>query len=225
MAEQIALKASVGRELGTSSSRRLRREGMIPAVVYGLGIDPTPIALDYAEARIALTGEAGTNALLNLDIGGEQQLCLVKDLQHHLVRDEVTHIDFVRVDPNADIETEVPIVLTGDARAVTQVSGMVDQALFSVLIATKPTSIPNEIEVDVSEMEVGDSIRVADLVLPEGVRPASDPDAAVATALVTRSTLESMREEEAAELLEGEEGAEAADADADGDADAESSED
>ena len=206
MAQQVALQAETGRELGSSSSRRLRREGRIPAVVYGLDADPVAVSVDYSEARVALSGDAGLNALLNLTIDGADQLCLVKDIQHHVVRDEVSHIDFIRVDPNADIETEVPLVLVGEARAVANVSGMVDQALFSVVIATRPTSIPNEIEVDISEMEVGDTIRVEDLKLPEGVSPAMRLQATVATAMVTRSTLEAMRQDEAAEA-EGEEGA------------------
>ena len=209
MAQQVALKAETGRELGSSSSRRLRRAGRIPAVVYGLSSEPVPVSVDYSEARQALTGDAGLNALLNLSIDGNDELCLVKDIQRHVVRDEVSHIDFIRVDANADIEVEVPLVLIGESRAVNNVSGMVDQALFSVVIATKPTSIPNEVEVDISDMEVGDTIRVEDLVLPEGVSPAMRLQATVATAMVTRSTLEAMRAEEAAEA-EGEEGAEAA---------------
>ena len=217
MAQQVALKAVTGRELGSSSTRRLRRTGQIPAVVYGLTEEPVPVAVNYSEARVALSTDAGLNALLNLDIDGETQLCLVKDLQRHVVRDEVTHIDFIRVDPNAEIELEVPVILTGEARAVTQVSGMVDQAMFAIAIATKPTSIPNEIEIDISEMEVGESIRVEDVRLPEGVRAVSPADDAVATALVTRSTLEAMRADDAAELAEAEEGdAPAADADGEG---------
>lgn len=224
MAQQIALQAVSGRELGSSSSRRLRRDGKIPAVVYGLEAEPLPVSVNYAEARIALTGDAGLNALLNLDIDGNDQLCLVKDVQRHVVRDEVTHIDFIRVDPNIDIEIEIPLVLTGEAKAVNLVSGMVDQALFSVVIATKPTSIPNEVEVDITDMEVGDTIRVEDLVLPEGVSPAMRLQATVATAMVTRSTLEAMRAEEAAELAGDEEdgaapAAEADGGDSDGDAD------
>ena len=216
MADQVALQAATGRELGSSSSRRLRREGKIPAVVYGLDSAPTPISLDYGAARVALSTDAGLNALLNLEIDGNTELCLVKDLQRHVVRDEVTHIDFIRVDPNADFELEVPLILVGEAKAVANVSGMVDQAMFALAISTKPTSIPNEIEVDISEMEVGDTIRVDMLNLPEGVVATDDPETAVATALVTRSTLEAMRaEDEAGE--EGEEG-EAAAADA-GDSD------
>ena len=221
MAQQVALKAQSGRELGSSSSRRLRREGRIPAVVYGLAAEPVPVSVDYSEARVALTGDAGLNALLNLAIDGEDQLCLVKDIQRHVVRDEVSHIDFIRVDANADIEVEIPLVLVGESKAVNNVSGMVDQALFSVIIATKPTSIPNEVEVDISDMEVGDTIRVEDLVLPEGVSPAMRLQATVATAMVTRSTLEAMRADEAAEAAaEAEEGGEAPAADADGEGDA-----
>jgi len=195
MAQQVALNAQTGRELGSSSSRRLRREGRIPAVVYGLERKPTAVSVDYSEARIALTGDAGLNALLNLSIDGSDQLCLVKDIQRHVVRDEVSHIDFIRVDADAEIEVEIPLVLIGESKAVNNVSGMVDQALFSVVIATKPTSIPNEVEVDISDMEVGDTIRVEDLQLPEGVRPAMRLQATIATAMVTRSTLEAMRAE------------------------------
>ena len=224
MAQQVALKAVLGRELGSSSARRLRREGMIPAVVYGMQSDPLSVSVEYAEARVALSTDAGLNALLNLEIDGTTELCLVKDLQRHVVRDEVTHIDFLRVDPNAEIELEVPLILVGDPRLVTQVDGMVDQAMFALAISTTPSSIPNEIEVDISEMEVGQSIRVDEISLPEGVT-ATHPEATVATALVTRSTLESMRLEEEGEAEAEEEAAAEAAADeagdGDGDADAE----
>lgn len=217
MSEQIALKAELGRELGSSSSRRLRRAGKIPAVVYGMSSEPLPVAVEYSAARVALTTDAGLNALLTLDIDGTEQVCLVKDLQRHVVRDEVTHIDFLRVDPTAAIEIEVPLILVGEAKAVANVSGMVDQAMFTVTLSTLPTSIPNEIEVDISEMEVGDTIRVADLVLPEGAAPAMDAETAVANALVTRSTLESMRQAEEDEAeAEAAESAAPAETDSDG---------
>lgn len=219
MAQQVALQADTGRELGSKSSRRLRREGRIPAVVYGLDAEPQSVSVDYSEARVALTGDAGSNALLNLTIDGKDQLCLVKDIQHHVVRDEVSHIDFIRVDPNSQMQMEVPIVLIGEAREVMNENGMVDQALFAILISTKPTTIPNEIEVDISDMEIGDSIRVEDLNLPEGVTAAMSVEATVATAMVTRSTLEAIQEEEEAEAeAEAEEEA-AAEAEAEGDDD------
>lgn len=221
MADQVALKAATGRELGSSSARRLRKEGKIPGVVYGLTADPVAVSLEYAEARKALTTDAGLNALLNLEIDGNAELCLVKDLQRHVVRDEVTHIDFLRVDPKARIELEVPLVLTGESREVANVSGIIDQTLFTITVATLPTTIPNEIVVDISDMAVGDSIRVEDLILPDGVEPAMRLGATVATAMVTRSTLEAIRAEEAAELAaeegEGAEGAAAEDDAGEGD--------
>ena len=206
MSHQIALNAQTGRELGSSSSRRLRREGRIPAVVYGLESDPLAVSVEYSEARLALTGDAGLNALLNLTIDGNDELCLVKDIQRH--------IDFIRVDPNADFELEIPLILVGESKAVANLSGMVDQALFSVVISTKPTSIPNEIEVDISEMEVGESIRVEDLKFPEGVKAAMAAETTVATAVVTRSTLDAMRADEEAEAAEVAEAGAPADGDA-----------
>ena len=220
MADRIALQADTGRQLGSAASRRLRREGRIPAVVYGLDADPLSISVDYSEARVALTTDAGLNALLDVAVGDESLVCVVKDIQRHVTRDEVLHIDFLRVDPNAVMEVEVPIVLVGDARAVTDVSGMVDQNLFALAILTKPTDIPNEIEVDISAMTVGDTIRVEDVALPAGMSAVSDAESTIATAMVTRSTIEAMAAEDAAEAEEGAEAAAPADADADGGDDA-----
>lgn len=199
MSNQVTLKAELGRKLGSGPTRRLRREGKIPGVVYGLGKDPVPVAVDYREARIALTGDAGINAVLNLDLGDHTEMCLVKDLQHHLLRGEVSHLDFLRVDPDEKTEVEVPVVLTGEAREVTQQDGMVDQTIFHLLVLSSPLDIPNEIVADISDLEIGDSIRVEDLVLPAGVEALHDMDEAVATAMVTRSTLEALAQDEAEE--------------------------
>jgi len=134
------------------------------------------------------------------------------------VRDEVVHVDFIRIDPNQEIQVDVPIVLTGEAKKVEQASGMVDQNLFSLSIYAKPSAIPNELEADVSELDVGDSVRVEDLQLPTGVRTEVDAEETVAVGTVTRSTIESMAEEEAAEAAaeegEGEGGGDAEAADA-----------
>lgn len=206
---ELVVQAEVGRELGSSASRRLRREGMIPGVIYGLDAEPTSVAVAYGDLRRALTTEAGLNALISLDVAGDTQLSLVKDLQRHPVRDEVIHVDFIRVDPNAEIEVEVPIVLEGDARKVTDQNGMVDQTLFALAVYATPTSIPNELTADVSDLDLNEAVRVADIALPAGVRTEVDPEEAVAIGTVTRSTMEAMAEEAA----EGEagEGAEAGD--------------
>ncbi len=217
----LVLNAEVGRELGSSSSRRLRREEKVPGVVYGLGVDPVSVAVDYSDLRLALTTDAGLNALITLDVDGDQQLSIVKDLQRHPYRDEVLHVDFLRVDPNQELSVDVQIILEGDAKKVTDENGMVDQTLFTLTVLATPTTIPNELVVDVSDLEINDSIRVADIVLPEGVRTDVDPEEAVAIGTITRSTMEAIAADEAAEAAAdaAEFGAEESDAEADDAAD------
>lgn len=190
--------------IGSRSSRRLRRDGKVPGVLYGLGQDPEIFSVDYGELRGALTTDAGLNALIQLSINGTNQLTILKTLQRHPVKDEVIHVDFVRVDPNQELAVEVPIVLEGVAKKVTDQNGMVDQTMFSLSVLSLPDSIPNELTADVSELEINDAIRVSDVVLPEGVRTEVDPEEAIAVGTVTRSTMESMAAEEAAEV-EGDE--------------------
>ncbi|MGB1812868.1 MAG: 50S ribosomal protein L25 [Acidimicrobiales bacterium] len=193
--------------IGSRSSRRLRRDGKVPGVLYGLGQDPEIFSVDYGDLRGALTTDAGLNALIQLSINGTNQLSILKTLQRHPVKDEVIHVDFVRVDPNQELAVEVPIVLEGVAKKVTDQNGMVDQTMFSLSVLSLPDSIPNELTADVSELEINDAIRVSDVVLPEGVRTEVDPEEAIAVGTVTRSTMESMAAEEASEV-EGDEGME-----------------
>jgi len=209
---ELLLTANTGRLTGTRSSRRLRREGQVPAVLYGLGEDPVSISVDWPELRKALTTEAGVNALITIDVAGSKQLSIVKDIQRHPTRRDVLHVDFIRLDPNAEVEVEVPLILTGEARKVAQVSGMVDQTAFTIAVLSKPQDIPTEVTADVSELEVGETITIGDVVLPDGVSAAADPEDTVASAVVTRSTIEAMRAEEAAEAAAeaGVEGGEAA---------------
>tara|TARA_A100001388_G_scaffold277180_1_gene267224 strand:+ start:484 stop:1152 length:669 start_codon:yes stop_codon:yes gene_type:complete len=190
--------------IGSRSSRRLRRDGKVPGVLYGLGQDPEIFSVDYGDLRGALTTDAGLNALIQLSINGTNQLSILKTLQRHPVKDEVIHVDFVRIDPNQELAVEVPIILEGVAKKVTDQNGMVDQTMFSLSVLSLPDSIPNELTADVSELEINDAIRVSDVVLPEGVRTEVDPEEAIAVGTVTRSTMESMAAEEAAEV-EGDE--------------------
>ena len=196
---EVVVNAHVGRELGSGASRRLRREAQIPGVIYGLDAEPVSVAVDYADLRQALTTDAGLNALISLDVAGDKQLSIVKELQRHPYRDEVVHVDFLRIDATAELEVEVPIVLLGDPRKVTDENGMVDQTMFSLSIFASPTAIPNELTIDISELEINESIHVSDLALPTGVRTEVDAEDTVAVGTVTRSTMESMAAEEAEE--------------------------
>jgi large subunit ribosomal protein L25 len=218
----LSLTAETGRTRGSRASNRLRNEGKVPAVIYGHGEDPLPVTVVWRELRAALTTDAGTNALLTLRVNGEEQLALVRELQRDPIKRRVDHIDFIRVNRNEAIQVEVPIILEGEPAAVLNEDGMVEQVLNALTVSTTPTNIPNELTVDISGMAIGDSLRVADLTLPEGVTTEVDPEEPVATAIVTRATIEAG---EAAEAAEGEnigdvEAAEGGEAAAAGDDDA-----
>ncbi len=202
----LLLKAATGRPEGTRPSRRLRRAGQIPAVVYGLGADPLTVSVEWLELRQAITTDLGLNALITLEIDGKKQLSLVKDIQRHPVRRDVLHVDFIRVEEGAEVEVEVPLILTGEAKSVERASGMVDQVIHNLPVLAKPDSIPEVLYADVSALEVGSSLRVSEIEMPPGVRPAGDPESAFAVGLITRSTKEFLRSERAAEAAaEGEE--------------------
>ncbi len=193
------LTAQTGRPRGTRPSRRLRRSGRIPAVVYGMGENSLTVSVDRADLRGALSTDAGLNALITLEVDGDRQLSIVKDLQRHPVRRDVLHVDFLRIDPDEEVEVDVPLVLVGEAKKVTQASGMVDQVMHQVLLRAKPSEIPTEVTADVSDLEVGSSLRVSDIDLPAGVTPAGDRDATFAVGLITRSTKEYLRQQKALE--------------------------
>ena len=193
------LTAETGRPRGTRPSRRLRRTGRVPAVVYGMGANPITVSIDRADLRGALSTDAGLNALITLEVDGDRQLSIVKDLQRHPVRRDVLHVDFLRIDPDEEVEVDVPLVLVGEAKKVTQASGMVDQVMHQVPLRAKPSDIPTEVTADVSDLEVGSSLRVSDIDLPAGVTPSGDPDATFAVGLITRSTKEYLRQQKALE--------------------------
>jgi len=198
----LLLSAETGRTEGSRPSRRLRREGKIPAVVYGLDTDPIAVSVAWPELRRCLTTDAGINALITLDIDGANHLSIVKDIQRHPTRRDVLHVDFLRVTEDQQIEVNVPVVLRGEARQVTQFDGMVDQSMYEMAILVKPTAVPQEIIVDVTDLELGATVKVADVVLPEGAESAMDPDETVAIALITRSTREAIRRAEQGEAAE-----------------------
>jgi large subunit ribosomal protein L25 len=200
---ELTLTAETGRATGSRPSNRLRAEGKIPGVVYGLGSDPKTVTVDWRSLRQCLTTDAGLNALINLDIDGEEHLSIVKELQRNPVKRTVTHVDFILIDRDADIEVEVPVVLEGEATLVERENGTVTQALFSLTIIAKPGSIPDQVTADISELEVGGSIRVADLPLPSGVRTEVDPEDPVVLGEMTRASMDAAAEE-AGEGAEGE---------------------
>ncbi len=204
---EIILHATPRPPQGTRPARRLRGEGKVPGVVYGLGGDPITLTVDWRELRAALVTEQGLNAVIHLDIEGSTTPTLVKEMQRHPVRRNVLHVDFLRVDLSKTVDVEVPITLEGEAELVTRENGVVDQMLTALLITAKPADIPASLSVDISGLEIGHALRVSDITLPAGVTTSVDPDEAVVAAQhgVSEAELEAAESEAAGE---GEEGAE-----------------
>jgi large subunit ribosomal protein L25 len=184
----------------------------VPGTIYGLGGDALSVTVDWRELRVALTTEAGLNALINLETEGQSELTIVKEMQRHPIRRSVEHVDFLRISRDQAIEVEVPVVLTGEAEDVTRNDGVVEQVLFNLTISAKPGSIPNDLTVDISALTIGDSIRVGDLELPEGVETDVEDEEPIVTGRVQQveAEPEPVEGEEGAEGVEGAEGAEAA---------------
>ena len=207
---------------GSRAAGRLRAEDMIPAVVYGRGSDPRSVTVARRELRQVLTGDAGMNALITLDVDGDSLLAIVREVQRHPVRNNVTHVDFILVSRDEAVTVEVPIVLLGEATEVLKADGAVDQQLFTLTVQAKPGNIPNELSLDIAELHVGDTLRVSDLVLPSGATTEVDPEEPVVVASFNTAALEvEAADAEAAEEAAAEdEGADVAEAEADGAEDA-----
>ncbi|MGV3758741.1 MAG: 50S ribosomal protein L25 [Actinomycetota bacterium] len=215
---EIILHATPRPPQGTRPARRLRAEGKVPGVVYGLGGDPVPLTVDWRELRAALVTEQGLNAIINLELDGERTPTLVKEIQRHKVRRDVLHVDFIRVDLNKPVDVEVAIHLEGEAEAVAAENGVVDQVMTALLITAKPADIPAQLTIDISSLEIGSALRVGDIELPAGVTTSVDAEEAVVTA--SHQVVE-VPEPVEGEEAEGEEAAEGEAAEAEGGEEAE----
>lgn len=191
---EVTLIAETGRETGSSSSRRLRAAGRIPATVYGMNKEAIAISVTRSDLRKAMTTDAGVNALIRLEIDGTPEYTLVKEVQRHTVRREVSHLDFLRIDPEKAMTLEVPIVLVGDAKKVNSSGGFVEQKMNQLQVTVRPDSIPTEIGAHIGNLDIDDSITVGDLILPAGVTTEVELDQLVVTAGLTRAAMVALRQ-------------------------------
>jgi large subunit ribosomal protein L25 len=192
---------------GKGGARRLRQRGMAPGVVYGGGREATSIAFE----RLLETSHSGLNTLIDLegDTPAAGRTVIAKELQREPVRGQITHVDFIEVDLKSKIEVAVPIHLVGIPAGVV-LGGVLDQQQREVVLLCMTDAIPDDIEVDVSEMELGDSLHIRDLAVPDGVEFHTDDALTVATVLVPRGLKEDEGQPEGEGEGEGEEGADAA---------------
>jgi large subunit ribosomal protein L25 len=193
---EITLVAEPGRKTGSAESRRLRSAGRIPGVIYGHGVAGLSVSVDGRDLRHALSGAAGLNQLLSLEVGGDTHLAMARVLQRHPVRHTVVHVDFQVVRRDEIISADVPLVLVGEAKAVEQDHGLVEQTMQSLAVRATPTDIPGSIEVDVTGLAIGDTIKVSDLKLPSRVTTDVSPDEVVVVGSATRVSLAEVSEEE-----------------------------
>jgi large subunit ribosomal protein L25 len=208
--------------LGSAESRRLRRKGLIPGVLYGRE-EPVSISIAERDLRTALTTRGGLNAVLDVVVeGGKTHSSVLKEYQQDKIRGHITHVDLQEVRLDQPIHATVPVTLHGEAAGVKE-GGVLTQVTSEVTVEALPMEVPEHLEADISELQIGDTLRLSAVRLPDGVTLLDDPEEIV-IASVTQPRIEEEPEttpEGGEELAEGEvaEGEEAAsDEAADGDA-------
>jgi large subunit ribosomal protein L25 len=191
------LTAEAGRPTGSSASRRLRAADRIPGVLYGHGMEPVSLSVARRDLRVALSGPAGQNTILTLNVGGNTYNAIVKEMQRHPVRRNVSHVDFVQINLSEEITVHVPVHLTGTAKEVLSAGGIVDPAVDSIEVRSTPANLPNEILIDVTNLHPDSVIRLSDIPMPSGVVALGDPDMPVVTVLMSRAATEAAQTETA----------------------------
>jgi large subunit ribosomal protein L25 len=183
---QVTLSATTARAIGTRHSRRLRHTGVIPGVIYGAGVSPISVGVEAAAFRNAVAGEHGLNTVITLSTESTTYTVLARQIQRHPVKGTVNHIDFQVVDLNALVQASVALHMIGDAVEVRHADWEVEQQLFNLTVKARPNEIPTHIDVEISHLRPGQSIRVSDLNLPAGVEAVAEPIQSVVSTFVGR---------------------------------------
>ena len=178
MAKQAKLKAEQRTAIGRSAVRKLKTLGIIPAIVYGGKEKPQPLQVAARDINAVLSHASGENILVELEIAGEQsnRMALVQEIQHSPVGGDILHVDFHAVSMDEKIQAEVPLEPVGIANGVKNFGGLLEQSLRSLPIECLPRDLPDRLTVDVSNLNIGDSIHVRDIQLPSGVTAKTQPD-------------------------------------------------
>ena len=200
---EVTIQAEERPGTGKGVARKLRAVGKVPAVVYGRGMDPLAVAVDRMSLIRAFKTESGRNVLIDLEVGGDTHLTLARELQKDPVRGTILHVDFLKIARDEAIEVDVPIHIEGEAPGVKE-GGVIEHHLWSVKVSCLPGNVPERMDADVSNMIIGDMLRVADLRVPEGVTMLSNPEDAVLGVVVPQ--ILKVEEEVPAEAVEGVEG-------------------
>ena len=173
MAKQVKLKAELRPDVGRSAVRKLRARGLIPAVIYGGNDKPQPLQLTARDINAMMGQASGENVLVELEIAGAgtSRTALVQEVQHSPVAGDIRHVDFHAISMDEMIQAEVPLEPVGTAVGVKTFGGLLEQSLRALAIECLPVDLPDRITVDISHLNIGDSIHVRDIQLPAGVTP------------------------------------------------------
>src|SRR5438270_8962770 len=185
MAKQVKLKAEPRSATGRSAARRLKARGIVPAVVYGGKEKSQPLQVSARDINAMLSHASGENILVELEIAGQKasRTALVQEVQHSPVGGDVLHIDFHAVSMDEKIEADVPLEPTGTANGVKNFGGLLEQSLRALTVSCLPRDLPDKITVDVSNLNIGDSIHVRDIRLPNEVVAKVQPELTVFSVL------------------------------------------
>ena len=173
MAKQVKLKAEPRTNVGRSAVRKLRARGLIPAIIYGCNEKPLPLQVTARDINAMMSHASGENVLVELEIAGEasSRTALVQEVQHAPVDGDIRHVDFHAISMDQMIQAEVPLEPTGAAVGVKTFGGLLEQSLRTLTIECLPRDLPDRIGVDVSQLNIGDSVHVRDIQFPPGVTP------------------------------------------------------
>ncbi|MDC9715017.1 MAG: 50S ribosomal protein L25/general stress protein Ctc [Gammaproteobacteria bacterium] len=166
----ITINATVRKDQGKGASRRLRHQEQVPAIVYGAGKEPSTIMLNVHEITHLLENEETYTSVLDLTIDKKTQPVIIKDLQRHPAKNIVTHMDFLRVDMNKEIVTNIPLHFIGEEdNEAMRLGAILNQFVTAIEVSCLPANLPNSIEVDISNLEMGEHISLTGITMPEGV--------------------------------------------------------
>lgn len=202
MAKNVTLKAEVRKRTGSGVLKQMRKEGWVPSVVYGGGEENINIKIEARTFRELLANSASDSFLVNLEIdSGKKQLAFVQDIQHNTLTDSILHADFLAVNNKTEINASIPVNLTGDP-AGNQAGGHLEQHLYQIDITCFPQDLPETLSASVEHLEIGDTLVVGDLDMPENVSSSLGADVVIALCALTR--VAKSEDEEPEEGAEGE---------------------
>jgi large subunit ribosomal protein L25 len=200
MAKQVKLAVERREATGRSAARKLKARGIVPAVVYGGRDKAQPVQLSRRDLTTVLSHAAGENILVELDIAGEgnTRMAMLQEVQHSPVGGEVLHVDFHAVSMDEKLEAGIPLEPLGIANGVKNFGGLLEQSLRELTVECLPRDLPDRITVDVSNLNIGDSIHVRDIKLPDGVTAKTQAELTVFSVLAPTVEEEPVAEVEAA---------------------------